>query len=135
MRPHDVSECAAFGLRPAAALYRALASSLWALTALVDDEPHAMVGVASLSMMEGIGEPWMLGTERIYDHGRDLVRHTPAILAEMFSTFSRLENIVSADNDRAISFIRYAGFELCDDVRMVGGVPFIDFAMERPDRV
>ena len=75
MRPADVVECAACGRDPLSALHNALRVSLWALTAIVDDEPHAMMGVASRSMMEAAGIPWMLGTERVYDHARDLVRY------------------------------------------------------------
>lgn len=127
MRPADVVECAAIGRRPAPALAAALKSSLWALTAIVDDQPHAMMGVTSRSMVEGIGVPWMLGTERVYDHSRDLVRYAPAIIAEMHLTFDRLENLVSADNDRALRFLRHVGFEIYDPVIMVGGTAFVHF--------
>lgn len=129
MRPADVDECRAFGRGAADALTHGLCSSLWALTAIVEGEPHAMMGVSPLNMIEGLGVPWMLGTERIYDHGRDLVRHTPAILGEMLATFPRLENFVSTGNVRAIRFIRFAGFEFRPEISNVGGVPFVRFAM------
>lgn len=127
MRKPDIEECAAFERGPGAALRHGLGSSLWALTAIVDGEPHAMMGVAPRNMMAGEGVPWMLGTERVYDHGRDLVRLTPAILGEMFAAFSHLENLVSMANDRAIRFIRHAGFELSPEPVMVGGVAFARF--------
>lgn len=130
MRPDDVAECAAFGRGPEAALRHGLGASLWALTAIVDDAPHAMMGVAPASMIEGRGVPWMLGTERIYAHARDLARHTPAILGEMLATFSRLENLVSARNVRAIRYLRHAGFELSADPVMVGGTAFVLFSKE-----
>ncbi|HWW56357.1 MAG TPA: hypothetical protein VN047_05645 [Sphingopyxis sp.] len=127
MRPADVMECAAIGRRPVSALTNALRSSLWALTAIVDDQPHAMMGVTSRSMVEAVGVPWMLGTERIYDHARDLVRYAPAILAEMHLTFDRLENLAAADNDRALRFLRHVGFEICAEPINVGGTSFVHF--------
>lgn len=127
MRPADVAECAAMGRRPESALVNAVKSSLWAVTAIVDDRPHAMLGVASRSMMGSVGVPWMLGTERVYDHARDLVRHAPAIIAEMHQTFDHLENMVAAGNNRAIRFLRHVGFEICDVPINVGGTAFVHF--------
>ena len=86
-----------------------------------------MMGVTSRSMVEAIGVPWMLGTERVYDHARDLVRYAPMILAEMHATFETLENLVSADNDRAIRFLSHVGFEIYEPVSMVGGTAFVHF--------
>ncbi len=86
-----------------------------------------MMGVSPRSMIEGVGVPWMLGTERVYDHGRDLVRYAPAIVGEMHATFDVLENLVSADNARAIRFLRHVGFEICAPVSMFGGVAFVHF--------
>jgi hypothetical protein len=127
MRQADVEECAAFVRSPADALQYGLRCSLWALTALVNGEPHAMMGVAPRNMMAGEGVPWMLGTERVYDHARDLILHTPAILSEMHVSFNRLDNLVAASNERAIRFIRHAGFELSSDPVMVGGMMFVRF--------
>lgn len=127
MRPDDVRECAACGHDPFDALERSLKTSLWAITALVDDEPHAMMGVAARSMLESEGIPWMLGTERVYDHARDLIRYAPAIIDEMHATFNTLENLVSADNERALRFLRHVGFEFRSEVSMVRGVPFVQF--------
>jgi hypothetical protein len=127
MRAADVTECAAYGRRPASALTSALGASLWAMTAIVEGEPHAMMGVAPLNMMAGVGVPWMLGTERVYDHARDLIRYSPAILGEMHATFSVLENYVSTSNARAIRFLRHVGFEFCEGVSKVGGTAFVRF--------
>ncbi|PQM29401.1 hypothetical protein CVO77_00225 [Sphingopyxis lindanitolerans] len=135
MRPSDVAECAAFGRDPSDALANALTISLWALTAIVDDQPHAMMGVASRSMIEGVGIPWMLGTERVYDHGRDLVRHAPVVLAEMHATFPQLENLVSADNARALRFLRHVGFEICEAPINVSGTAFLHFHRGGPSHL
>lgn len=135
MRPADVAECAALGRDPHDALSHALRISLWALTAIVENRPHAMMGVASRNMLEGVGIPWMLGTDRIYDHPRDMIRNAPAVLGEMHRTFATLENLVSADNDRAVRYLRHVGFEFCTDPINVGGISFIRFRRECPDIV
>lgn len=131
MREYDRVECWASGHVPAAALSHALRASLWALTAIVDDHPHAMMGVVSRNMAEGVGVPWMLGTDRVYDHARDMIRNAPAVIGEMHTTFPILENLVSAGNDRAIRFLRHVGFEIWDDVIMVGGTAFFRFRKEK----
>lgn len=127
MREMDRIEVAAFGKSPASALRHGLASSLWALTALVDDEPHAMLGVAPVSMIAGLGAPWMLGSERIYRHGRELVRYGPGIVAEMRRDFERLENVVHIGNARALRFLRRFGWEISEQQEVHGGVAFVRF--------
>ncbi len=128
MREADRIEIGAFGRTPRTALRSGLAASVWALTALVDDEPHAMMGVAPVNVMEGVGVPWMLGSEKIYDHARDLVRYGPSIIAEMRQSFERLENMVHCDNTRAIRFLRHFGFHISDKRETISGIDFVRFS-------
>lgn len=126
MREADVRECAAFGRSPADALNASLRSSLWALTA-IDHEPVAMLGVSPQSMMESIGVPWMLGTERVYANGRALLTLSIPVFQAMADSFDRLENLVGADNGRAIRFLRWAGFTIGEALVDVGGMNFRRF--------
>lgn len=128
MRDDDRLEVGAFGRTPETALQLGLSSSLWALTAIVDDEPHAMMGVSPKNMLEGIGVPWMLGSERIYRSGRLLVRYGPGIIDEMRSSFERLENWVHTGNHRALRFLRHFGWTISDQPETVGGVEFVRFS-------
>lgn len=132
MRDADKLEVGALGRTPENALRSGLAASLWALTALVDDEPHAMLGVSPVSMIEGVGCPWMLGSERIYDHARDLVRHGPALIGEMSAGFERLENVVHVENHRALRFLRHFGFTIADEQEDHGGLMFVRFEYVQP---
>jgi hypothetical protein len=127
LREADVLECRAFGRTPARALTNALASSLWALTAFVEDEPHAMMGVCPKNMLTGEGVPWMLGSEKIYDYARDLVRFGPDIIGEMRGSFERLENMVHVENVRAIRFLRHFGFSFSEQREVYGGIEFVRF--------
>lgn len=127
MRQADVREVRAFGKTPTSALQHGLAASLWALTALEDEVPVAMLGVAPKSMLNGIGVPWMLGSERIYDNPRALIRFGPAVIEEMLDTFPRLENLIAVDNTRAIAFLKHWNWEISPDPVKVGGVDFVRF--------
>lgn len=131
MRPDDVIECRAFGHSPKQALRSALMSSIIAYTAKVDGRPEAMLGLAPVSLIEGKGTPWMLGTEEVYRHGRALLKLGPRIIASFLDSTPRAGNLVSKRNVRAIRVLRAWGFHVEDEVRMIGGVPFIDFWMER----
>ncbi|MAO79585.1 MAG: hypothetical protein CMH82_02760 [Nocardioides sp.] len=127
MRDADVREVRALGRSSRDALEAGLRASLWALTA-IDDEPVAMLGVAPKSMLEGVGVPWMLGSERVYSSGRALLSFAPRVIAEMEATFARLENVVDADNVRALRFLRWSGFEIYGAPVQIGGVSFLRFA-------
>lgn len=128
MREADRIEVAALGRTPETALRNGLRGSLWALTALVDDEPHAMLGLVPVNAMVGEACPWMLGSEAIYDHGRDLLRYGPGIVAEMRRGFERLGNVVHTENHRALRFLRRLGFQISEEQEVHGGLTFVRFS-------
>lgn len=127
MRSSDVREAAAMGKAPAAALRHGLLSSVWALTALEDGVPVAMLGVSPKSTIEGIGVPWMLGSDRVYDNARSMLKLAPGVFDEMRATFPRLENYVSIDNERALRFLKRWNWQISSDVITVRGVQFVRF--------
>lgn len=132
LRAMDRIECEALGRTPKDALRNGLRCSLQPLTALDDQrKPGAMMGVVPISMIEGEGRVWLLGTEAIYDHGRDLIAYGPWIIRHWLRTFRSLENIIAAENVRAIRLLRHWGFSFNDEPRMHGGVEFLPFRIER----
>lgn len=130
MRHMDRIECEALGHSPKEALRACLRRSLWTLTAMKDGVPHAMFGVAPVSAVEGIGIPFFLGTDTVYGHGRDLLSRGPAVIGLMRESFPVLENVVAAENARAIRLLKHWGFSFGATLE-VGGVPFIRFGMGR----
>lgn len=130
MREMDRIECKALGHSPKEALRGCLKRSLWTLTAMKDDVPHAMLGVAPVSAVEGIGIPFFLGTDTVYRHGRDLLSRGPAVIEHMRQSFPILENIVAVENGRAIRLLERWGFDFGDTLE-VGGVTFVRFGMGR----
>lgn len=89
------------------------------------------MGVVPISMMEGRATVWMLGSDVIYDHGRDLLTYGPLILEHWLETFRRLENIVAAQNTKAIRLLRHWAFTIGDQAQTHGGVAFLPFHIER----
>ena len=128
MREDDRIECEAFGHSPVEALRLGLLGSNWALTGM-QDGPQAMMGVAPVNALEGIGRPWMLGTDAIYGCARSLLSDGPAVIALMHRRYRRLENVVSERNERAIRMLKRWGFEIGGKLE-VGGVMFRHFWRE-----
>lgn len=127
MRPMDKIECLAKGRSPACALRYSLASSTFALTALVDGSPHAMFGLTPYSVSSSIGRPWFLGTEEVYRHPREMIVKGDMIVELMQDRFRRLENVICAANDQAIRLLRRWGFSIGEEAEVVGGVAFLPF--------
>jgi hypothetical protein len=132
MREMDRIEARALGRSPKEALRSGLRCSLDAITALdPEGKPQAMMGVVPISMMEGRATVWMLGSDAIYNHGRDLLTYGPLILERWLETFRRLENIVAVENVKAIRLLRHWGFVFGKSVEQHGGVAFLPFHIER----
>lgn len=130
MRAIDRAECAARGRQPKAALRLALRSSLWALTAFVDDEPEAMFGLSPLCTLTDRGCPWFLGSDRVMRHGRDLLLIGSEVIEHMHRHSARLENSVSVDNAAALRLLRRWGFVIGEQTFEVGGMRFVRFWRE-----
>lgn len=127
MRAIDRMECEAKGRTPAEALRYSLASSSFALTAMVDGSPHAMFGLTPYSVAESVGRPWFLGTDEVYRHGRELIVTGEMVVELMQDRFRRLENVIAAANVQGIRLLRRWGFVIGEEPQMVGGVTFLPF--------
>lgn len=115
MREADRAECIAAGqpnLHMVVA--RGVRSSAWSLTALIDGEVAAIIGVAPLrgSLLTDTGVPWMLGTDLVPRHRRALTRVAPGYIARMLQTYPHLINAVHARNTVAVNWLRRVGFTL-----------------------
>jgi hypothetical protein len=130
MRHADRIECAAMGHSPKQALRAGILSSSICLTATVDGRPEAMLGLVVTNALCGRGSPWMLGTEAIYDHPREMIRWGPGLVAAMADSTRELSNLVSADNLRAIRMLRRWGFDIGTETIVLRGTEFLAFSME-----
>jgi ribosomal protein S18 acetylase RimI-like enzyme len=98
-------------------------------TAKVDGIPHAMFGLIVTSILGGEGTPWFLGSDETYRHPREMLVMGRRLMARWLD--SRLSNVVAQQNHRAIRMLRAWGFTVGGHEKMIGGVAFLDFWMER----
>lgn len=131
MRAIDRLEAEAMGRTPKDALRMGLRASLHAITAMEGRNPVAMMGVVSTSLISGQGLVWLLGTDRMFAHGRALLTLGPPVIAEWHRTFPVMENVVATCNHRAIRLLARWGAIVGGEVRTMRGVQFIPFRFER----
>ena len=131
LRASDLAECRAYG-RPdiAASIESSVNRSVLCWTGLVDGELAAIIGVAPINALTGIGSPWMLGTPVLDRHQRILVRMTPEYISRMLKAFPHLVNYVHAKNTTSVRWLRRLGFTLHEAVPYGPlGEPFHPFEM------
>jgi hypothetical protein len=112
MRARDADEVkASLGLDPAAGLQYSLANSTLALTATDNDSGHpvAMLGVGEV--MPSVGSPWLLGAEGLEAYRREFIVYTPLVIERFHEDYPALMNFVDARNDKAIRWLKRAGFK------------------------
>jgi hypothetical protein len=113
LRAADRIELAACGYAdPRRAIETSLACSTHMVAALADGRCGAIMGVTPVSMLEGRGSPWMLGTDLVVKYRRALMAQTPAYIRAMLHAYPHLVNYVHADNAVAVRYLRHAGFTL-----------------------
>lgn len=77
-----------------------------------DGEPVSVMGVASLSLLGGMGCPWMLATDLVDRVPGRLMKHSRTFLGRMHELFPHLENFVDARNERSVRWLRRLGFTI-----------------------
>lgn len=131
LRPADRAECEAYGRDDIrASIIASVARSLLCWTGFIDGELAAILGCSPVSVMGGVGSPWMLGTPALDQHSRILVRATPRYIARMSGAFPHLINFVHAENTTSVRWLRRLGFTIHPAVPFgARGEPFHPFEM------
>jgi hypothetical protein len=108
LRSEDVDEVwAASQSTPLEALETGLRLTNEPSSVLVDGEPIAMFGVASV--ITGLGAPWLLGARAIEEHRWEFLRRSRVELARIRRPFARLTNYVDARNHTHIRWLEWLG--------------------------
>lgn len=134
LRPSDRQEL--FAMRGEDAdLYEILISavrrSTWCVCAFAEDgEPVAVFGLAPVSMIGGIGSPWLLGTDRVREFSGALIRYGHKYITAMTAQYPELINYVDARNTASIRWLKRLGFTI-HEAAPIGhqGLPFHKFTM------
>jgi hypothetical protein len=133
LRAADIEEArAALGLDPMAALHLSWTLSKPLCWAAVDEvgRPYAMFGVAD-TRVPNLGCPWLIATDDLRLHARELLRETKRFIPLMRHFFPRLENRVDARHAESIRWLKWAGFKFTPPEPFgPEGKPFHRFYME-----
>lgn len=108
-----------------------LSTHLWVMEAA--GEPIALFGVAPISLLQGVGAPWLLGTDAVKKQARTLVVKGRWYVALMDKEYpGGLCNFVDARNTLSVRWLRSLGFTLHPPAPYGGrGAPFHKFELKR----
>lgn len=84
------------------------------MVALVDGQPEVIFGAGDLSVLTGLGAPWLLGSDVIERHWREFLRLSVHWLAQLLKRYAVLRNIVDCRNTVAIRWLRWLGFDFSE---------------------
>lgn len=94
-------------------LYRAVHSSTLARVGHAPDGGIvSVIGVAPVSLLGGIGTPWMLATEQVFDFPLAFVREGRKITEQMLAIYPSLINYVDARNTASIRWLKHLGYKV-----------------------
>lgn len=121
-------------MNPSESIAQSIAASAACWTAVKDGAPIAVLGVTPISIMRGIGSPWLIGTMECDRVFVPFVRLTRTYIPIMHSLFPVLENMVDARNVKSIRWLKRLGFVFGDAVEhSYSGMAFYPFSMRLSD--
>ena len=131
MRPEDRREVLAMGFTPEFAASHAVRASLAAYAGRVDGELVGVFGVSLVGLMSSTGVPWLLCTPAVDEWPTGSGLESARFHRVLKQRFKRLENFVHAENEPAIRWLRWLGYNI-DEPRPFGpyGALFCRFWME-----
>lgn len=114
-RPQDRAEVLAVGIHNdvGTALRQSVAVSPHSAVFLAEGVPLCVFGVSPVSLLTGVGSPWLIASVASKQHLCSLVPLAPAYIRLMLRIYPRLENHVHAENRLAVRWLRAAGFTIC----------------------
>lgn len=124
LRRQDVAELHALGFSNLHhVVHYCVHESEWAWAARIDGTLVCIFGVSPE------GAPWMLGTDLVKTHRRNLAREAPRYIRLMLKDHPRLINRVHAANTVAVAWLRRVGFTLHPATPEPNGEMFHTFEM------
>lgn len=113
------------------AIVDSLALSTHMATILIEGRVAAIFGLVPLSLVSGTAAPWLLGTDLMTQHRRALMRVAPSYIRAMLRAYPHLLNLVHAENELAVRWLRRAGFTFHEaQPHPTTGAPFHRFEMK-----
>lgn len=129
MREIDKLECRTMGHEPKNALRLGLLGSTIAWTVMINGRAEAMMGAAPISVVGGLGRPWLLMTDVAGKQAVTLVRLGRVYTMAMHRHYATLENWVHADNIKTIRWLSRLGYAV-GPVDVIRGQPMRPFVRQ-----
>ncbi len=121
---------AATGQDPALVLEMSLNSSIMVWAGRIDGELLCIFGVGVLTVLSGIGVPWLLGSKSIDKYSKTFMRQTVPYMNKMKRLCPILINYVDARNRKSIVWLKRLGFTILEPEPWgVSQLPFHRFEM------
>lgn len=120
MREADKIECRlASGLSPMEALLKGVEASQYCSVVVINGRPCAVVGLTIISLLSGVGVPWMLATHDAVKNRRVFINNSRQGVEDMRSICPNLFNYVHVDNTISIRWLKWMGFKF-DEPQAIG---------------
>jgi hypothetical protein len=87
-------------------------------TVLHEGVPFCIFGVADACLITGKGSPWLLATDEMTKHKRDLLIRSRAFTDVMKQEFKVLENYVWDGNKQSKRWLKWLGYEFVEKVAL-----------------
>lgn len=132
MRKSDrIEVMASHGHTPLEALTYSVDSSEYVTMAVSSGVPFSVFGVVVSNITTGLGHPWLLSSNEMFNHKEYFLKNAPVVLADMLAVCPRLVNYVHHANKTSIQWLKSLGFVL-EDLEPYGvkGDLFHKFHME-----
>ena len=131
MRRSDVVEVmSSHGYTPLQALSYSVEQSDYSTMAIDDGVPISIFGVAVSNITTGLGHPWLLSSNQLFNYKEDLFKIGPVVINDMIAVCPRLINHVHYENKTSIKWLKSLGFIIEDpEPYGVKGDPFHKFHM------
>jgi hypothetical protein len=110
-----------------AILYSILSSNAWTVC-LPDGTPICIYGVGD-DTRQGMGIPWMIGTNEMVKHRKALIRDARNWIRRQFEfhKYAILYNYVDGRNTAHIKWLHHMGFTVSDIPEYIGADPEVPF--------
>lgn len=101
-------------------------------TAIANGCPIAMFGVTRKGMLSNVGIPWLISTNYVDDNQKEFIVKCKNNFHLLANGFSKLENYVDSNNVKAIRWLKWLGFTICEPKSIgVAGEKFHYFYMNK----
>lgn len=115
MRQEDVDEVRAAGSRsPMGSLVRGVKESKTTVVVEYQGVPMVIFGLVPYGLLSGTASPWMLGTDQVVKHKREIVGYTRQVIDAMLLEYSKLVNFAHVKNEPSIKLLSGLGFTFDD---------------------